>query len=76
MNIAKGLDCSGLINYAVSHAGLSIGRDSRTMFKEFSTSKLELTDTKSISNDTSKFEKGDVLFFNNTEEGFSRGGKR
>lgn len=69
--ITEWLDCSGLIKYVVTHAWLDIGWDSRTMFKQFPTSKLELDDNKSISSDVSNIKEGDVIFWNSVKPWFT-----
>jgi len=68
---SDGLDCSGLINYVIIHAWLDIGWDSRTLFQQFPTTKLELTDNKSISNDVSNIKEGDVIFWNSVKPWFT-----
>lgn len=69
--ITEWLDCSGLINYVVAHAWLDIWWDSRTMFKQFPTSKLEIDDNNSISSDVANIKEGDLMFWNSVKPWFT-----
>ena len=69
--MSDGLDCSGLIDYVVSHAWLDMGWDSRNLFKQFPTSKIELDANKSITNDISNIKEGDVMFWNSVKPWFT-----
>ncbi|HCB51521.1 TPA: hypothetical protein DEP21_03010 [Patescibacteria group bacterium] len=65
-SLENGLDCSGLIIYTMHQAGLEApGAESRAMFSNLDTEKLEMDDDGDITN-LNTIKAGDTLFWNTT----------
>lgn len=67
------LDCSWLIYYTLDQAWLKTSLDSRSMFNDFDTKKLELKEwTHEVTTDVSDIQEGDIIRWNSTNKDYSR----
>ncbi len=71
-SIKEGVDCSWLVLYALQHAWLKVGGNSRSMFKTFSTKKLDVDEEGAITTDTSDIMEWDVIFWDSLDTRYAR----